>query len=75
MGADATSSAVRADDDVAARLREAELNASYNSAESLGFDELLDPRETRDALLAALGRGLHARQQLPGPVRRPGITP
>ena len=75
MGADATSSAVRADDDVAAGLREAELNASYNSAESLGFDELLDPRETRDALLAALGRGLHARQQLPEPVRRAGITP
>lgn len=75
MGAEAHSSALRADEDVAATLREAELKASYNSAERLGFDELIDPRETRDALLGALERGLHARQRAPEPVQRTAITP
>ena len=75
MGADAHTSALRADGDVAAELRETELRASYSSAEGLGFDELIDPRETRDALLDALARGLHGRQQAAAPVRRATITP
>ena len=41
----------------------------------LGFDELIDPRETRNALLAALGRALSRRQAPAEPVARVGITP
>jgi acetyl-CoA carboxylase carboxyltransferase component len=75
MGASASSSAMNADEDVAASLRKAELQASYRSAEGLGFDELLDPTETRDALLDALRRALYARQAVPEPVSRTAITP
>lgn len=75
MGATAASDAMHADEDVSAELRQKELSASYSSAERLGFDELLHPAETRDALLAALERGLYARQVAPEPVPRTAITP
>ncbi|MGH3522684.1 MAG: acetyl-CoA carboxylase carboxyltransferase subunit, partial [Mycobacterium sp.] len=58
-----------------AKLRDAELQASYRSAEHLGFDELIDPRETRDALLFALQRGIYSRQAAPQPVSRTVIMP
>ena len=75
MGASAMSRATNADADEAALLRQAELEASYRSAETLGFDELIDPRETRNALLDALHRALYRRQAVPGPVSRFAITP
>ena len=75
MSAAALSRASHAEHDVAAKLRELELEASYRSAEHLGFDELIDPRETRNALLIALQRGLSARQAAAEPVSRTLITP
>ncbi len=75
MGAGASSKAMNADQDVASALREAELQASYRSAEGLGFDELLDPREARDALLTALGHAVSARQVAAAPTSRSAITP
>jgi len=75
MGAGALSRASHADEDLSAQLRNAELQASYRSAEHMGFDELLDPRETRDALLAALRRGLSSRQAPAEPVARTVIMP
>ncbi|MDT5013660.1 MAG: hypothetical protein QOH57_5277, partial [Mycobacterium sp.] len=75
MSAAALSKASHADEDVEAKLRNAELEASFRSAKTLGFDELIDPRETRDALLGALKRGLYSRQSAAQPVSRTGITP
>src|SRR6201993_997400 len=75
MSAAALSRASHAEQDAAAKLRELELQASYRSAEHLGFDELIDPRETRKALLIALQRGLCARQATAEPVSRTVITP
>jgi acetyl-CoA carboxylase carboxyltransferase component len=75
MSAAALSRATHAGEDVSALLRDAELQASYRSAEHLGFDELIDPRETRDALLAGLQLGLYARQIGPEPVSRTVILP
>ncbi|OHU94246.1 acyl-CoA carboxylase subunit beta [Mycobacterium talmoniae] len=75
MSAAALSRASHAAEDVSARLRDAELQASYRSAEHLGFDELIDPRETRDALLSALQRGICGRQSPAEPVSRIGILP
>ncbi len=75
MSAAALSRASHADADVSADLREAELQASYHSAQNLGFDELIDPSETRDALLTALRRGLSARQAPAQPVTRTAILP
>ncbi|WP_025735233.1 acyl-CoA carboxylase subunit beta [Mycobacterium genavense] len=75
MSAAALGRATHAGEDVTAKLRDAELQASYRSAESMGFDELIDPRETRDALLAALLRALSARQAAAEPVSRTVIMP
>lgn len=75
MGAGALSRASNADEDLSAKLRNAELQASYRSAEHMGFDELIDPRETRDALLAALQRGIYSRQGAAEPVMRTLIMP
>ena len=75
MSAAALSKASHANEDFEAKLRNAELEASFRSAKTLGFDELIDPRETRDALLNALKRGIYSRQAAAEPVRRTVITP
>ena len=75
MSAAALSRASHAEQDVAAKLRELELQASYRSAEHMGFDELIDPRETRNALLIVLQRGVYSRQAAAEPVSRTAITP
>ncbi len=75
MGAAAMSRATGADEGEAERLRGAELEASYRSASSFGFDELIDPREMRNVLLHALDRALYRRQAAPEPVARIGILP
>lgn len=56
-------------------LRTREVEASYRSAQTFGFDELIDPREIRDALLHSLERALQRRQAAPEPIARIGIMP
>jgi methylmalonyl-CoA decarboxylase subunit alpha len=75
MSAAALSKASHAAEDVEAKLRKAEVEASFRSASHLGFDDLIHPEETRNALLYALQRGLHARQVAAEPVSRTVITP
>jgi acetyl-CoA carboxylase carboxyltransferase component len=75
MGAKASSRAMHADATEADLLRQAELDASYRSAGNLGFDELIDPRETRDVILDALDLALSRRQAPAEPVSRTAITP
>jgi methylmalonyl-CoA decarboxylase subunit alpha len=75
MGAAAMSRATGADAEEAERLRRAELEASYGSASTLGFDEMIDPREIRNVLIHALERALYRRQVAPEPVARVGILP
>ena len=75
MGAAAMSRAKGADVDEAELLRTAELEASYRSASTLGFDELIDPREIRNVLLHSLGRALFQRQVAAAPKARIGINP
>jgi acetyl-CoA carboxylase carboxyltransferase component len=75
MGASAMSRAKGSDDEEAAELRDRELQASFRSARTFGFDELIDPRELRDVLLHSLERALFARQAPAEPVARVGISP
>jgi acetyl-CoA carboxylase carboxyltransferase component len=75
MGASAMSRARGSDADEAARLRDAEIEASYGSARMFGFDELIDPRELRNLLLHSLERALHRRQAPAEPVARIGVAP
>jgi hypothetical protein len=75
MGASAMSRARGSDEEEAARLRAAEVEASYGSATMFGSDELIDPREVRNHLLHSLERALHRRQAPAEPVPRIGILP
>ncbi|WP_059016836.1 carboxyl transferase domain-containing protein [Mycobacterium sp. M26] len=75
MSAAALSRASHADEDVTETLKQMELEASYRSASTLGFDELISPEETRNALLLALQRGIYSRQEAAEPVARTVITP
>ena len=56
-------------------LRRNEVEASYRSAQTFGFDELIDPRELRNVLLHSLERALLRRAAAAEPVARIGIVP
>jgi acetyl-CoA carboxylase carboxyltransferase component len=75
MGAAAMSRSRGSDADEAAMLSRHETEASYRSAQTFGFDELIDPREIRNVLLHSLQRALHRRHAPAGPVARIGIVP
>lgn len=76
MGSAGSGRAIGADDDVKAKLLEAELMSSYRSAEGLSYDDLIDPRDLRNVLLHGLGLGMARRGQVSAsPVQRVGILP
>ena len=75
MGAAGAGRAVGADEQAAADLRRAEEESAYRSASALSFDEVIDPRDTRNAILAGLEVSARRRSQPPGPKARTGITP
>ncbi len=75
MGAAAMSRSRGSDADEAAMLSRHETEASYRSAQTFGFDELIDPREVRNVLLHSLERALHRRHAPAEPVARIGIAP
>ncbi|HMD45823.1 MAG TPA: carboxyl transferase domain-containing protein [Acidimicrobiales bacterium] len=75
MGAGAAGRAIGADDEQTRALREAELVASFSSAETFGFDELVDPRQVRRLLAVTLGRSLARRQAPAEPATRTAIDP
>jgi acetyl-CoA carboxylase carboxyltransferase component len=75
MSASALSRASHAAEDVESKLRKMEVEASFRSASHLGFDDLIHPEETREALVSALQRGIYSRQAAAEPVSRTVITP
>ena len=64
MPARGADDATGADEETAAALREAELASGYRSAAGLSIDDIIDPAETRNALLAGLAM---AAARLTGP--------
>ncbi|BBZ31660.1 acyl-CoA carboxylase subunit beta [Mycolicibacterium confluentis] len=75
MSAAALTRAAKVDAEASEKLHEAETQASFRSAAKLSFDELIDPRETRDALLTTLVRAMHSRAVPAEPVTRTAILP
>lgn len=75
MGAAALSAATHAGEDYTEVLKRMELEASFRSAGHLGFDELISPEETRNALLVTLQHGIFSRQEVAEPVSRTLIMP
>jgi acetyl-CoA carboxylase carboxyltransferase component len=75
MGSSGAANATGADEAERAALLDAELASSYRSASGLAYDDLIDPRELRNVVLAALARALARRSSQPEPIRRTGTTP
>ena len=75
MGAAGAGRAVGADEQGAQDLRRAEEESAYRSASALSFDEVIDPRDTRNAILAALEVSARRRSLPAEPKARTGITP
>ena len=75
MGAAGAGRAVGADERAGRDLRRAEEESAYRSASALSFDEVIDPRDTRDAVLTALELSSRRRSQPPEPKARTGIAP
>ena len=75
MGAAGAGRAVGADEQTGADLRRAEEESAYRSASALSFDEVIDPRDTRKAILAALEVSARRRSLPCEPKARTGIDP
>ena len=75
MGSTGAGNALGADDDTRAELQQAENESSYRSANGLSFDDLIDPRELRNKVLAGLQVSARRRAGAAEPVARTGITP
>lgn len=75
MGAAGWGEALGADDETMARLAEAELESTYRSASNLSFDEIIDPADSRDAILAALDLSVRRRALPAEPKARVGVMP
>ena len=75
MGAAGAGRAVGADEQAGQDLRQAEEESAYRSASALSFDEVIDPRDTRNAILSALEVSTRRRSQPPEPKARTGIAP
>jgi acetyl-CoA carboxylase carboxyltransferase component len=56
-------------------LDHAELGGAYSSADTMSYDEVVEPRELRNALLAALRLASARRAEPPRPSRNHGIRP
>jgi len=72
MPARGASEVSRADADA---LGTAEAGGPWSAADALAYDAVIDPRELRNALLAALGSARGRRGAVPEPAAQLGIRP
>lgn len=76
MPAGGAGAAAGADDAQQAALDDAEVAGGYRAADRLSYDELIDPRDLRNRLLAALDLASNRLAATPGgPVLRSGVLP
>lgn len=57
------------------RMREAQSSGAWSAGDTLAYDEIIDPRELRNALLAGLRTALGGRGEAPSPASHGGIWP
>ena len=61
--------------DGGAELDAAELGGPYRVADSMGFDEIIDPRDIRNVLLRGLALSAGREAEAPEPLARRGALP
>ena len=75
MPADSGARAAGLDEATRARIQAEQEDGAFGLADKMGFDEVIDPRELRNALLAGLRLSERRRAHALGPSRWSGITP
>jgi len=75
MPAESGADAARLEPDARAVLEHAELGGAYSSADSLSYDEIIEPSELRNALLDGLALSEARRRVAPEPAAHRGILP
>jgi acetyl-CoA carboxylase carboxyltransferase component len=75
MPAESGADAARLEPDARAVLEHAELGGAYSSADTLSYDEIVEPAELRDALLGGLALSAARRRRPPDPAAHRGILP
>jgi acetyl-CoA carboxylase carboxyltransferase component len=75
MPASGGGAAAAVDTDTQKLLDHAELGGAYSSADTMSYDDVIEPRELRNALLAALRLTSARRSEPPVPARHHGIRP
>ncbi|MSO79883.1 MAG: acetyl-CoA carboxylase carboxyltransferase subunit, partial [Acidimicrobiia bacterium] len=75
MPAEGGGQAAGLEPDMQALLEHAELGGAYSSADTMGYDEVIEPAEMRNALLAALRLTESRRQAVVEPAAHHGIRP
>jgi methylmalonyl-CoA decarboxylase subunit alpha len=63
------------DGDAQQLLDNAEIGGAFSSADTMSYDDVIEPRELRNALLAALGLSSARRSEPPTPARHHGVRP
>ena len=67
--------ASKSDSEQQGQLDAAELGGPYRVADSMGFDEIIDPRELRNQLLRGLALSGNRETEAPRPLGRLGALP
>lgn len=75
MPAASGAASAKLDEAARARAEAAQAGGAFHVADRLGYDEIIDPRELRNALLQGLALAEGRSAAAPGPVLLPGITP
>lgn len=75
MGSRGAGNATGADVSIRAELQRAEAESSYRSASRLSYDQLIEPAELRNMIMASLEVSSRRRELPVEPANRPGINP
>jgi len=75
MGSRGAGNATGADVSIRAELQRAEAESSYRSASRLSYDQLIEPAELRNMIMASLEVSSRRRELPVEPASRPGINP
>ena len=75
MPAGGGGSAAGADAELQDQLDQLESEGPWNTADTMSFDEVIDPRELRNALLSGLELASRRRTHPVEPIRNRGIRP
>ncbi|MFO7590398.1 MAG: carboxyl transferase domain-containing protein [Acidimicrobiia bacterium] len=75
MPAESGADAARLEPDARAVLEHAELGGAYSSADTLSYDEIIEPSELRDALLDGLALSESRRRSPAEPAAHRGVLP